>query len=58
MSAEHNHALPSTQNEKALWTAFALTTTFLIAEAVAGLLLNSLALLYQMQHICLPTQPR
>ncbi len=51
MSAEHNHALPSTKNEKALWTAFALTTTFLIAEAVAGLLLNSLALLSDAAHM-------
>lgn len=51
MSAEHNHALPSTQNEKVLWAAFALTTTFLIAEAVAGLLLNSLALLSDAAHM-------
>lgn len=51
MSAEHNHALPNTQNEKVLWTALALTTTFLIAEAVAGLLLNSLALLSDAAHM-------
>lgn len=51
MSAEHNHALPSTQNEKVLWVAFGLTTTFLIAEAVAGFLLNSLALLSDAAHM-------
>ena len=51
MSAEHNHALPNTQNEKVLWMAFALTTTFLIAEAVAGWLLNSLALLSDAAHM-------
>lgn len=51
MSTEHNHALPNTQNEKVLWVAFALTTTFLIAEAVAGLLLNSLALLSDAAHM-------
>lgn len=51
MSAEHNHALPSTQNEKVLWVAFALTTTFLIVEAIAGFLLNSLALLSDAAHM-------
>lgn len=51
MSKEHNHALPSTQNEKVLWVAFALTTTFLIAEAAAGFLLNSLALLSDAAHM-------
>lgn len=51
MSAEHNHAIPSTQNEKVLWAAFALTTTFLIVEAVAGILLNSLALLSDAAHM-------
>lgn len=51
MSAEHNHALPNTQNEKVLWIAFALTTTFLIAEALAGFILNSLALLSDAAHM-------
>ena len=51
MSAEHNHALPSNQNEKVLWIAFALTTIFLIAEAIAGFLLNSLALLSDAAHM-------
>ena len=51
MSADHNHAIPSTKNEKVLWAAFALTTTFLIVEAVAGILLNSLALLSDAAHM-------
>lgn len=46
MSAENNHALPNTQNEKVLWTAFALTTTFLILEAVAGLRYWQLSLMH------------
>ena len=45
MSTGHAHALPGTQNEKALWWALGLTGSFLIAEVVAGLILNSLALL-------------
>jgi len=57
MSAEHNHALPNTQNEKVLWMAFALTTTFLIAEAVAGWLLNSLALLSDAAHMFTDSAP-
>lgn len=51
MSGEHSHALPNNQNEKVLWIAFALTTTFLIAEATAGFLLNSLALLSDAAHM-------
>ncbi len=51
MSAEHTHALPRSQNEKVLWAAFALTTIFLIAEAAAGLYLNSLALLSDAAHM-------
>ena len=51
MSAGHNHALPGTQNEKALWWALGLTGSFLVAEVVAGLLLNSLALLADAAHM-------
>ena len=40
MSAAHNHALPSTGNERALWAALLLTTAFLVAEVVAGELLE------------------
>ena len=45
MSTEHNHAIPANQNERSLWWALGLTSSFLLAEVVAGLLLNSLALL-------------
>lgn len=51
MSAEHAHAIPSTQNERTLWWALGLTSTFLIAEVVAGILLNSLALLADAAHM-------
>lgn len=51
MSASHAHAIPSTRNERALWVAFALTTSFLIAEAIACWLLGSLALLADAAHM-------
>ncbi len=51
MSSEHAHAIPSTQNERALWWALGLTSTFLIAEVVAGVVLNSLALLADAAHM-------
>lgn len=51
MSAGHQHALPSNRSETALWWAFGLTTTFLVAEVVAGLLLGSLALLADAAHM-------
>ena len=51
MSTGHTHALPGTQNEKALWWALGLTGSFLVAEVVAGLILNSLALLADAAHM-------
>lgn len=45
MSTGHSHAIPENNKEGTLWIALGLTSTFLIAEAVAGLVLNSLALL-------------
>ncbi len=51
MSEGHSHAIPQNKKETTLWIAFALTTTFLVAEAVAGLLLNSLALLADAAHM-------
>lgn len=51
MSAGHSHAIPENKKETTLWIAFGLTTTFLVAEAVAGLLLNSLALLADAAHM-------
>lgn len=51
MSAGQPHAIPSTHNERSLWGALALTGGFLLAEAVAGSLLNSLALLADAAHM-------
>ena len=51
MSTGHAHALPGTQNERALWCALGLTGSFLVAEVVAGLILNSLALLADAAHM-------
>jgi cobalt-zinc-cadmium efflux system protein len=51
MSSGHSHALPENKNERTLWAALGLTTTFLVAEVVAGLLLNSLALLADAAHM-------
>jgi len=36
MGAGHSHALPSSQNERKLWIALALTFMFLVAEAIGG----------------------
>lgn len=51
MSAGHSHAIPSTHNERSLWWALGLTAAFLLTEVVAGLLLNSLALLADASHM-------
>ena len=51
MSTGHAHALPGTQNEKALRWALGLTGSFLVTEVVAGLILNSLALLADAAHM-------
>lgn len=51
MSASHDHALPSTGNERRLWVALVLTTTFMVAEVVAGVLTNSLALISDAAHM-------
>lgn len=51
MGAGHSHAVPGTQNERALRFALLLTTTFLIAEVVAGVLTGSLALISDAAHM-------
>ncbi|MDY7576760.1 cation diffusion facilitator family transporter [Herbaspirillum sp. RTI4] len=51
MGAGHSHAIPDNGNEKALWWALGLTSTFLIVEAVAGFLTNSLALISDAAHM-------
>lgn len=55
MSAGRAHALPTTGNERALWGALALTGTFLIAEAVGGYLVGSLALISDAAHMLTDT---
>lgn len=51
MSGSHAHALPDTGNERALWMALGLTSMFLVAEVVAGIVFNSLALLADAAHM-------
>ena len=51
MSTGHNHAVPVNRSEQALWWTLGMTTTFLVAEVIGGLLLNSLALLADAAHM-------
>lgn len=51
MSAGHTHALPTSQNKKYLLIALALTSTFLVAEVIGGLIAGSLALLSDAAHM-------
>lgn len=51
MSAGHDHDLPATTKERSLRWALGLTSAFLIAEVVGGVVLNSLALLSDAAHM-------
>ncbi|MGY4829146.1 cation diffusion facilitator family transporter [Sphaerotilaceae bacterium SBD11-9] len=51
MGAGHDHAIPSNDNERALWAALGLTSMFLVAEVVAGIVFQSLALLADAAHM-------
>lgn len=51
MSASHTHALPNTENERALRFALALTGSFLVAEVIGGVLTGSLALISDAAHM-------
>lgn len=51
MGAGHDHGTSQIKHEKPLWWAFGLTSTFLIAEVIGGLLTNSLALLSDAAHM-------
>lgn len=51
MGAGHDHALPSTGNERKLWIALGLTGSFMLAEVVAGLWTGSLALISDAAHM-------
>ena len=51
MAHDHSHAAVSKSNERALWLSLCLTGTFMIAEVIAGLLSNSLALISDAAHM-------
>jgi len=51
MGAGHDHTAGATTNSRRLTIALALTSTFLIAEVMAGLMFNSLALLSDAAHM-------
>ena len=50
MSHDHDHGA-RTANERSLWIVLALTTAFMVAEVVGGLLTNSLALISDAAHM-------
>lgn len=51
MGSGHSHGVSDGQNEKPLWIALALTSLFLTAELVGGILTNSLALISDAAHM-------
>ena len=51
MGAGHDHDAASTKNEQRLWVALALTTTYLVAEIIGGIITGSLALLSDAAHM-------
>ena len=51
MSTGHDHGTSEIRYEKPLWWALGLTSTFLIAKIIGGLVTNSLALLSDAAHM-------
>jgi cobalt-zinc-cadmium efflux system protein len=51
MGAGHSHGVPDGKNEKRLLLALLLTTGFLVAEVVGGILAGSLALISDAAHM-------
>lgn len=51
MSAGHDHGTGEVKHAKPLWWALGLTSTFLVAEIIGGLVTNSLALLSDAAHM-------
>ena len=51
MSSNHANSPPAGKPESPLWIALVLTTTFLIAEVVGGIITNSLALISDAAHM-------
>lgn len=51
MGAGHSHVKPGQGNVRALWIALLLTSTFMVAEVVGGILTGSLALISDAAHM-------
>ena len=51
MGSAHSHAVSPGASERSLWIALGLTTSFLIAEVIGGILTNSLALISDAAHM-------
>ena len=51
MGAGHDHGTSQIKHETPLWWAFGLTSLFLVAEVIGGLMTNSLALLSDAAHM-------
>lgn len=51
MISDHSHAIVTNKNAKYLWMALCLTSIFLIAEVIGGLVSGSLALLSDAAHM-------
>ena len=51
MAHDHSHIAVSKNNERALGLSLCLTGTFMIAEVIAGVLSNSLALISDAAHM-------
>jgi len=51
MGSGHSHAASAGQDEHRLWIALILTTAFLVAEVVGGILTGSLALISDAAHM-------
>lgn len=51
MGSGHSHGVSAGQHEKPLWIALGLTSVFLTAELVGGILTNSLALISDAAHM-------
>ena len=51
MSEGHDHGTGEVKHAKPLWWALGLTSTFLVAEIIGGLVTNSLALLSDAAHM-------
>jgi cobalt-zinc-cadmium efflux system protein len=51
MGSGHSHAAQPGQSERPLWIALILTTAFLVAEIIGGIITNSLALISDAAHM-------